>query len=229
MRVLLSSVAQECESGSELVQDGGVDYAPPRRRLSTGAHAEFVGALVREFRASLASLQGASDLLVRRRHDLDEDVVADLGTVIDRQGARVAWLVRLLEAVDGDGATRRVETVHGPTVARQAAAACGLPLHIGPGADRDRDVFPGDPERVRLGLEILFQAMAPPAAAAAAGLGAGGVVTVVAPVLDLDEPQRRFALRAAFRVLDTEGCPLRVRRVGGETRAEVRLGPRKAR
>jgi len=229
VRVLLSSVAQECESGSELVQDGGVDYAPPRRRLSTGAHAEFVGALVREFRASLASLQGASDLLVRRRHDLDEDVVADLGTVIDRQGARVAWLVRLLEAVDGDGATRRVETVNGPTVARQAAAACGLPLHIGPGADRDRDVFPGDPERVRLGLEILFQAMAPPAAAAAAGLGAGGVVTVVAPVLDLDEPQRRFALRAAFRVLDTEGCPLRVRRVGGETRAEVRLGPRKAR
>jgi len=71
VRVLVSSVAQECESGPELEQEAGVDYAPPRRRLSTGAHAEFVGALVREFRASLASLQGASELLVRRRHDLD--------------------------------------------------------------------------------------------------------------------------------------------------------------
>jgi signal transduction histidine kinase len=222
VRVLVSSVGSE----SDLEQDEGVEYAPPRRRLSTGAHAEFVGALVREFRSSLASLQGASDLLVRRRHDLDDDVVADLGSVVDRQAARVAWLVRLLEAVDGDGATRRVEPVHGPTVVRQAAAACEVGLRMAPGADRDADAFPGDPERVRLGLEILLQAMATPAGAVSAGLAAGGVLTVVAPVLDLDEPQRRFALRAAFRVLDTEGCPLRVRRLGGETRAEVRLGPR---
>jgi len=135
--------------------------------------------------------------------------------------------VRVLEAVDGDGATRRVESVHGPTVARQAASACGVDLEIGFGADRDGDVFPGDPERVRLGLEILFQALGTPAGAASAALTAGGVLTVVAPVLDLDEPQRRFALRAAFRVLDIEGCALRVRRLGGETRAEVRLTPRR--
>jgi hypothetical protein len=224
VRVLVSSVASE--SVSELERDDGVDYVPPRRRLSTGAHADFVGALVREFRLALASLQGASDLLVHRRHDLDDAVVADLGSVVDRQAARVAWLVRVLEAVDGDGATRRVETVHGPTVARQAAAACELRLDIAAGADRDGEAFPGDPERVRLGLEILFQAMASPAGAVGAGLAPGGALTVVAPALDLDEPQRRFALRAAFRVLDTENCPLRVRRLGGETRAEVRLGPR---
>ena len=112
------------------------------------------------------------------------------------------------------------------TAARQAAAACELRLDIAAGADRDSDAFPGDPERVRLGLEILFQAMASPAGAVGVGLAPGGILTVVAPVLDLDEPQRRFALRAAFRVLDTESCPLRVRRLGGETRAEVRLGPR---
>ncbi len=222
MRVLVSSVASE----SELERDGGVDYAPPRRRLSTGAHAEFVGALVREFRASLASLQGASELLVRRRHDLDEAVVADLGSVVNGQAARVAWLVRVLEAVDGDGATRRVETVHGPTVARQAAAACGVPLEIAAGADRDRDEFPGDPERVRLGLEMLFEALGSPAGEVGAGLAAG-IITAVAPALDLDEPQRRFALRAAFRVLDTEGGPLRVRRLDGETRVEVRFGLRR--
>jgi hypothetical protein len=52
-------------------------------------------------------------------------------------------------------------------------------------------------------------------------------LTVVAPALDLDEQQRRFALRSAFRVLDMEGCQLRVRRLGDETRVEVRLGPRK--
>jgi hypothetical protein len=52
-------------------------------------------------------------------------------------------------------------------------------------------------------------------------------LVVVSETLDLDEPQRRFALRSAFRVLDMEGCQLRVRTVGDETRAEVRLGPRK--
>ena len=54
-----------------------------------------------------------------------------------------------------------------------------------------------------------------------------GFLTVVAPALDLEEQQRRFALRSAFRVLDMEGCQLRVRSLGDETRAEVRLGPRK--
>jgi len=207
--------------------DEAVSYAPPRRRLTSGSHAEFVGALVHEFRAALASLKGASELMARRRHDLDEDVQADLSAVVDRQAARVAWLVRLLEAVDGDGSTRRVESVHGATVARQAAAH-DVPLEVGPGADRDGDTFPGDPERVRLGLEILFEAMrTPPAGSLSARMPEQGSVIVVAPALDLDEPQRRFALRSAFRVLDMEGCQLRVRRAGDETRAEVRLGPRK--
>src|ERR1044072_8764846 len=107
---------------SELASDIDeiVDYAPPRRRLTTGSHAEFVGALVHEFRSALASLKGASALLARRRDALDEDVLADLSVVIDRQAARVAWLVRLLEAVDGDGSSRRVEGVHGAKVAPQA-------------------------------------------------------------------------------------------------------------
>ena len=204
-----------------------VPYAPPRRRLTTGSHAEFVGALVHEFRASLASLKGASELMTRRRRDLDEAALADLGSVIDSQAARVAWLVRLLEAVDGDGSTRQVENVHGATVARQAAAGCGVGLDVSPGADRDSDVFPGDPERVRLGLEILFEALSSPAGAARARMPVSGFLTVVAPALDLDEPQRRFALRSAFRVLDMEGCTLRVRRYGDETQAEVRLVPRK--
>ena len=54
-----------------------------------------------------------------------------------------------------------------------------------------------------------------------------GFLTLVAPALDLDEQQRRFALRSSFRVLDMEGCQLRVRSAGVETRVEVRLGPRR--
>jgi hypothetical protein len=204
-----------------------VPFAAPRRRLTTGSHAEFVGALIHEFRGSLASLKGASELLARRRHDLDEAVLGDLTVVVDRQAARVAWLVRLLEAVDGDGSSRRIEDVHGATVARQAAAASDLRLDVTAGADRDSDVFPGDPERVRLGLEILFEALSPPGAATSARMPVPGFLTVVAPALDLDEQQRRFALRSAFRVLDMEGCQLRVRRTDNETCAEVRLGPRK--
>ncbi|HEV7864755.1 MAG TPA: hypothetical protein VGR20_18770, partial [Acidimicrobiia bacterium] len=180
-----------------------------------------------EFRGALASLMGATELLARRRQDLDEAVLDDLGTVINGQAARVAWLVRLLEAVDGDGSARRVEAVHGPTVARQAAATIEMGLEIAPGADRDTDVFPGDPERVRLGLEILFEALCSPAGSPSARMPVAGFMTVVAPALDLDEQQRRFALRSAFRVLDMEGCQLRLRNVGDETRAEVRLGPRK--
>lgn len=202
-------------------------YAPPRRRLTTGSHAEFVGALVREFRSSLASLKGASELLAARRADLDEVVLGELSTVIDRQAGRVAWLVRLLEAVDGDGASRRVEDVHGPTVARQSAAGSGVALEIPSSVERDEEVFAGDPERVRLGLEILFEALTPVTGAAAARMPVSGFLTVVAPALDLDEQQRRFALRSAFRVLDMEGCQLRVRRTGDETRAEIRLGPRR--
>jgi hypothetical protein len=207
--------------------DEVVSYAPPRRRLTTGSHGEFVGALVNEFRGALASLKGASELLARRRHELDEAVLADLSAVIDRQTARVAWLVRLLEAVDGDGSSRRVEPVHGATVARQAAATHGMALTVTPGADRDSEHFPGDPERVRLGLEILFEALRSPAGPVSAEMALDGCVIAVAPTLDLDEPQRRFALRSAFRVLDMEGCQLRVRSAADETRAEVRLGPRK--
>jgi len=202
-----------------------VDYVPPRRRLTTGSHAEFVGALVHEFRGALASLKGASELLARRRADLDEAVLADLSRVVDRQAARVAWLVRLLEAVDGDGSSRRVEPVHGATVARQAAVATDVVLAVRADAERDEVVFPGDPERVRLGLEILFEALRSPDGVPGASMPSAGCVTVVAPALDLDEQQRRFALRSAFRVLDMEGCQLRVRTVGDQTRAEVRLGP----
>ena len=229
MRVVASALAPDID---EIVAGGsGVspekDYAPPRRRLTTGSHAEFVGALVHEFRGALASLKGASELLARRRADLDEAVLADLSGVIDRQAARVTWLVRLLEAVDGDGSTRRVEPVHGATVARQAAAATDVVLEIAAGAERDSDVFPGDPERVRLGLEILFEALCSPTGAPAVAMPAAGCLIVVTPALDLEEQKRRFALRSAFRVLDMEGCQLRVRTVGDETRAEIRLGPRR--
>jgi hypothetical protein len=229
VRVMASASTSDVD---ELVAGGsgvspGKDYAPPRRRLTTGSHAEFVGALVHEFRGALASLKGASELLTRRRSDLDEAVLADLSDVIDRQAARVAWLVRLLEAVDGDGSSRRIEPVHGATVARQAAAATDVVLEVAADAERDREVFPGDPERVRLGLEILFEALCSPDGRPAASIPAVGCLIVVAPALDLDEPQRRFALRSAFRVLDMEGCQLRVRTAGPETRAEVRLGPRK--
>ena len=208
--------------------DEAVPYAPPRRRLTTGSHAEFVSALVHEFKTALASLQGASELLARRHHELDEVVLADLSAIIDRQTARVAWLVRLLEAVDGDGSSRRIEPVHGATVAHQAAAAHDLIVEITRGADRDDETFLGDPERVRLGLEILFEALHSPAAGSVTvAMAVGGYVTAVAPALDLEEPQRRFALRSAFRVLDMEGCQLRVRSAGDETRVEVRLGPRR--
>jgi hypothetical protein len=154
--------------------------------------------LVHEFKSALDSLQGASDLLARRRHELDEVVLADLCAVIDRQAARVAWLVRVLEAVDGDGSSRRIEPVHGATVARQAAAANDMVVEIAGGAERDDDTFLGDPERVRLGLEILFEALHSPAGSVAVAMAVGGDVTAVAPALDLDE-----------------------------TRVEVRLGPRK--
>ena len=207
--------------------DEVVSYVPPRRRLTTGSHAEFVGALVHEFRGALASLKGASELMARRRQELDEATLADLSAVIDRQAARVAWLVRLLEAVDGDGSSRRVEPVHGATVARQAAAGAGMVIEVAPGAERNSDTFAGDPERVRLALEILFEALRSPSGAVSAGMSVGGYVTVVAPALDLGEPQRRFALRSAFRVLDMEGCQLRVRSTGDETRADIRLGPRR--
>jgi hypothetical protein len=220
VRVVASSSSLSCEL------DEAVLYAPPRRRLTTGSHAEFVGALVHEFRGALASLKGASELMARRRHELDEGVLGDLSRVIDRQTGRVAWLVRLLEAVDGDGSSRRVEPVHGATVARQAAAALEMTLEVTTGADRDIS-FPGDPERVRLGLEILFEALHSPAGSLTARLPSEGCLTVVGPALDLDEPQRRFALRSAFRVLDMEGCTLRIRTLGDETRAEVRLGARK--
>jgi hypothetical protein len=113
-------------------------------------------------------------------------------------------------------------------VARQAAAAHGIALAVANGADRNGDTFLGDPERVRLALEILFEALGSRAPGAlSADLSANGCITVVAPALDLEEPQRRFALRSAFRVLDMEGCKLRVRSTGDGTRAEVRLGPRK--
>ncbi|HYH51764.1 MAG TPA: hypothetical protein VEG38_19645 [Acidimicrobiia bacterium] len=207
--------------------DEAVCYAPPKRRLTTGSHAEFVGALVHEFRSALASLKGASELLARRRTDLDDAVVTELSGVIDRQAARVAWLVRVLEAVDGDGSNRRVELVHGATVVHDAAAATEVSLSVAPGAERDSDVFRGDPERVRLGLEILFEALGSPGGVPEASMAAAGCVSVVALALDLEEQQRRFALRSAFRVLDMEGCQLRVRTVGDETRAEVRLGSRR--
>ena len=57
-------MASSSSLGPEL--DEAVLYAAPRRRLTTGSHAEFVGALVNEFRWALGSLKGASELMARR-------------------------------------------------------------------------------------------------------------------------------------------------------------------
>ena len=142
-------------------------------------------------------------------------------------GRRRLLALRLLAEHDRIGDGFLVDVFVETDPARQAAAANDMVVEIAGGAERDDDTFLGDPERVRLGLEILFEALHSPAGSVTVAMAVGGDVTAVAPALDLDEPQRRFALRSAFRVLDMEGCQLRVRSAGDETRVEVRLGPRK--
>ena len=223
MRVVASSSSSlACEL------DEFVSYAPPRRRLTTGSHAEFVGALVHEFRGALASLKGASELMTRRRHELDEATLCRPQLRHRPAGGPGG----LAGAAPRGGRRRRVvaggwsPSTAPPWPARRPWSTT-LRSTVAAGADRDGDTFPGDPERVRLALEILFEALGSPAGGLSAEMPAAGCVTVVAPALDLDEPQRRFALRSAFRVFDMEGCQLRVRSTGDETRAEVRLGPRR--
>lgn len=192
-----------------------------QRRLTAGAHAEFVAVLIQEFRRALAPLRVATEMLGAHAGRLEASAVAEMAEVADRQGGRLWWLVRLLDAVDGPPGGRRVEGVGPATVAAQAARGLSVPLEVNLGAPDY--TLEADAERLRLGLEALLLGLGAESGGLEAEMPTPRLLVIPVGRLDLDDVRRRWELRAGWRILESEGCQVRVQRAATGTRVTVRF------
>lgn len=184
-------------------------------RLGIDAHTEFVAVLVSELDAAVASLHAAA------RHAKPGTGGVDLfdPAAIDRSAADVRRLVRLLEIIDGPGEIRHLEPVSLPDAICQAAKGLGFDLGVRGEAGPER--FLCEPESFRLGAELVLSAFA----------GKGGTVTLAIPgdlvvhvegALDAADDRVAWQLRCGRRVLEGEGCRVRLVRVPDGYRLEIR-------
>ena len=171
--------------------------------------------LVSELDAAVASLHAATGVAGPAAGDVD---LFD-PSAIDRSVTDVRRLVRLLDIIDGPGEVRHLEPLNLPDAICQAAKGLDLDLDVRGAAGPER--FRCEPESFRLGAEFVLSAFA----------GAGGTVTLAIPcdlvvhvegALDAADDRRAWQLRCGRRVLEGQGCRVRLLRVPDGYRLEIR-------
>lgn len=184
-------------------------------RLGIDAHTEFVAVLVTELDAAIASLHAAA----RNAKPVAGGVDRFDPAAIDRSAADVRRLVRLLEIIDGPGEVRHLEPVNLPDAICRAAEGLGLDLDVRGTAGPER--FLCEPESFRLGAELVLSAFAGKAGTVTLAIPSDLVVHVEGP-LDAADERRAWQLRCGRRVLEGEGCRVRLVRVADGYRLEIR-------
>jgi hypothetical protein len=190
-------------------------------RLGIDAHTEFVAVLVSEMSAAVASLQAAAGT---GRPDTEATEGTD-GTdrldtsAIDRSVEDVRRLVRLLEIIDVPGEVRYLEPVNFPDAIREAAKSLAFDLDVRGVAGPER--FLCDPESFQLGAELVLSAFAGGGGTVKLGIPNDRIVQVEGP-LDFTDERRMWQLRCGRRVLEGENCRIRLYRVPGGYRLEIR-------
>lgn len=183
-------------------------------RLGIDAHTEFVAVLVSELDAAVASLQDAAGTARPAGGAVDFDVSA-----IDRSVEDVRRLVRLLDFIDGPGEVRDLEPLNLPDAILEAATGLALDLDVRGAAGPDR--FLCDPESFRLGAELVLSAFAGGGGRVKLEIPHDRIVHVEGP-LDFTDERRMWQLRCGRRVLEGENCRIRLQRVPGGYRLEIR-------
>ena len=186
-------------------------------RLGIDAHTDFVAVLVSELDAAVSSLLTATS-------HLTEDATADdVGLLdpspLDRSVADVRRLVRLLDTIDGPGQDRRLQPLSLPDTFAQAAKDLEVEIAVRGTAGPGR--FLGDAESVRLGAELVLTAFAGGEGPMQLGI-ADDRLLVIEGALDFTDERRIWQLRCGRRVLEGENCRVRLVRLPGAYRLEIR-------
>jgi hypothetical protein len=192
------------------------------RRIGIEAHTEFVATLVAELRSSVTDLQAASGALLAAAATPAVEGHVDLldTTDFDRRTGDVARLVRLLDAIDGTGADRRPAGLSLPSFIVDVAKGFELPVTVE--GEWGPDLFVADAESLRTGLELLFLSLAGEGRRAEIRVVNERLVVIDATV-ELTDPRACWQLRCARRVLEGEGCGVRLIRTGTRCRLELRV------
>jgi hypothetical protein len=184
-------------------------------RLGIDAHTEFVAVLVSEMDAAVASLQAAAGTAKPIPDGLD---LFD-PTAIDRSVEDVRRLVRLLDIIDGPAEVRDLEPLNLPDAICEAAKDLDLDLDVRGAAGTER--FLCDPEAFRLGAQLILSAFAGDGGRVKLGIPTDRIVHVEG-ALNLSDERRGWQLRCGRRVLEGEGCRVRLLRVPDGYRLEIR-------
>ena len=182
-------------------------------RLGIDSHTQFVAGLVSELDAAVVSLRAAAGQVSQG------DVDPSDPSRIERSVGEVNRLVRLLDTIDGPGENRRLEPLCLPDVIRQAAKDLDLGIAVRGGVTRE--YFYGDRESVHLGVELVLAAFAGDDGPVQVGITHDRLV-VLEGALDLADERRVWQLRCGRRVLEGENCRVRLVRVPGGYRLEIR-------
>jgi hypothetical protein len=185
-------------------------------RLGIDAHTEFVAVLVAELDAAVASLTAAAGTA---RVPAADGVDLFDSSGLERSVGDVRRLVRLLDTIDGPGDDRYVQAVSLPDAICEAAKGLDLDVAVRGSAGPER--FPGDPEAVLLGAELVLSAFAGDGKPVQIGIPNDRVVHVEGE-LDFNDERRLWQLRCGRRVLEGENCRVRLMRVPGGYRLEIR-------
>jgi hypothetical protein len=185
-------------------------------RLGIDAHTEFVAVLVSELDAAVTSLQDAAGTARPATRGAAHRFDA---SAIDQSVEDVRRLVRLLDFIDGPGEVRHLEPLNLPDAIRAAARGLALDLDVRGAAGADR--FLCDPESFRLGAELVLSAFAGGGGRVKLEIPNDRIVHVEGPLKFTDE-RRMWQLRCGRRVLEGENCRIRLCRVTGGYRLEIR-------
>jgi hypothetical protein len=147
-------------------------------------------------------------------------LVSELDAALDRSADDVRRLIRLLDIIDGPGEERYLEPRRLSDVLCQAAESLELDVAVRgtPGTDR----FLCDPQSILLGAELVLSAFAGDGGPVQLGFPAAGIAHVEG-ALDLTDERRVWQLRCGRRVLEGENCRVRLVRVVGGYRLEIRV------
>ena len=131
----------------------------------------------------------------------------------------VRRLISLLDIIDGPGNERYLQPTSLPDVLCQAAKRLDLDADVhgaaGPGH------FLCDSESLQLGAELALSAFAGDGGRLLLAIPSDHVVHVEGP-FDLTDERRVWQLRCGRRVLEGEGCRIRLMRLPGGYRLEIR-------
>lgn len=188
----------------------------PRPHRRTNATDELLGVLAHELRNPLASLQGCAYTLQEHGALVDEDLRASLTEVIVNQAQRLDWLIGAVAAMGGRRPRSHGEQVDVASIVQGCGRATGVQMRT------DGSVqMVADERSLRLALEALLVALGARAGGAARLDHATRVLEVTSAATDLDRGGRAWKLTLARKLLDEQGCRLRVTRSERGVKARV--------